>query len=472
MEREIRVYGRRALITFLAGAAVLGLIHIPIVRQSIVGSPDREMMSTAFNLRANTPQPGADPAILLDIDDRTLQLPGYAMTPPGRVPPVSTPRAVVADLLAFVLAAPPGQRPAAVIVDVDLAAPAPDGPAAIAKVRAVLTAWAKTPGAPTLSLAREAFPPTVVAQEGSGLVLPASDYDDIVAAAPNIYWATVKVLADQDGVVQDFLPFQCVSAAGHRGPLFHAALLSYGAAIGGPPPKGSPAAKAIGEAGEACARHPDMNGPEGELIDYHLSLGRNEADPTYPTLPANWPGFKICGAGGDDAVFRRVSAADILAAGPDASHDVLCRRLVVIGGTNQISADFQQTPLQTMSGPMILINTARGLQLSKGGLRQGNLLIEGGLLLMISLTITAGFSASRVARSRYHHYRAGAKHWVHYLALLPLNPVVLNLIGALAANWIGVGLLLFSLKFGYWGFLSGPAFGSATAETIQDFTEE
>jgi hypothetical protein len=53
-----------------------------------------------------------------------------------------------------------------------------------------------------------------------------------------------------------------------------------------------------------------------------------------------------------------------------------------------------------------------------------------------------------------------------------LNPVVLNLGVAFIAHWLGVALMLVALKVGYWGFLSGPAVGSALAETIQDFTDE
>jgi hypothetical protein len=61
---------------------------------------------------------------------------------------------------------------------------------------------------------------------------------------------------------------------------------------------------------------------------------------------------------------------------------------------------------------------------------------------------------------------------VRELVLLPLNPVVLNLGVAFIAHWLGVALMLVALKVGYWGFLSGPAVGSALAETIQDFTDE
>ncbi len=469
---EARLYWRRALISFLAGAAVLLLMRIPVVHNSILGAPDREMLNSAFRIRADTAVGLGDPAVLLDIDDRSIQTPPYALVPPGREPPASVPRAMAADLLTFVLGAPRGREPAAVILDVDLGAPAGDGATGVAKMRAALSAWARTPGAPALALAREAFSPEILGLAGRNLVLPPSDYDDIVAAAPNIYWSTVKVLADAEGTVQEYMPFQCVSQGGTVQPLYSASLLAYGAAQGGAPPKGSPAAQAIGAAPAECARAKGEAVGEGQVIDFHLSLTRGEEQPVWPELPAAWPGFRSCGRAGDATVFRQVSAADVLAAGPDASRDLLCRRFVIIGGTNGIASDFQQTPLSLMSGPMILLNAARGLQMSNGGLRQASLWVQGGVLLVVSVAITISFSASRAARRGYRRYRAGASHWAHRLALLPLNPVVLNWVVALAAHWIGIGLLLVSLKFGFWGFLSGPAFGSATAETIQDFTEE
>ena len=203
-----------------------------------------------------------------------------------------------------------------------------------------------------------------------------------------------------------------------------------------------------------------------------MSLSHQMDSRAWPSLAPDWPGYKDCGRDGDNTVFRRLSASDVIAAGADASHDLLCRRLAVIGGTNQVADDFQQTPLHQMSGSMILINAIRGLQISDGGLHQASIGIQLAVLFVISVTITMGFSFSRRARHRYHRYKSSASHWVHRLALLPLNPVVLNWIVAFAAHWVGVALLLVSLNFGYWGFLSAPAFGSAAAEAIQDFTDE
>ena len=127
LKDEKEHYGRRALISFLSGATVLALIHLPAVRMTMLGTPDRAMMRMAFQLRADTEEDRANPAVLIDIDDRTVQMNGFAVTPPGREPWESTSRAVIAELLKYVLTAPAGQKPVAVILDVDLGAPAPDG---------------------------------------------------------------------------------------------------------------------------------------------------------------------------------------------------------------------------------------------------------------------------------------------------------------------------------------------------------
>lgn len=479
--REFASQWRRTLISFAAGLVVLALIRFPIIERSIIGEPDREMLASAFKLTKDAVVGSGPPAVLLDIDDATLREQTYAPVQRGRQPTASAPRGMVADLLKFILAAPANRMPGAVIVDVDIGAPAPDSPQGVAALREVLQAWAATPHAPQLMIAREAFAPDVLGLEGETLTLPASDYDDIVDKAANIHWSTVKVLGDLHGEVREFLPYQCVVQNGQVAPLYSAVLMA-SRTLGGPPPAGSPAAEAW-EEGAACAHqqaegshgHGHGHGPimdrEGEVIHYQLSLAPRHAEPAWAPLPATWAGFQTCGAGSDASVFRRVSAADILGAGQEASHDFLCRRLAIIGGTNALANDFQQTPLHQMSGPMILTNAVRGVVGSNGGLRQAGLPAQVIALFFVCMLISFGFAVSRALRERYHHRKSRASHWTHHVMLLPLNPVIVNIAVGLAAHWVGVGFLLVTLKYGYWGFMSAPAFGAAVAETIQEFSE-
>lgn len=475
--REFAGSWRRALISFCAGLVVLALIRIPVVERSIIGEPDREMLSTAFKLTKDAVVGDGPPAVLLDIDDATLRQQTYVPVRPGREPTASAPRGMLADLLKFILATPSSSMPGAVIVDVDIGAPAPDDPQGSEALRQALENWAATPHAPRLIIAREAFAPAVLGLEGESPTLPQTDYDPIVAKAQNIHWSTVRVLADLHGTVREFLPFQCVVQNGRVAPLYSAALLA-SEALSGKPPAGSPAALAFEEAPKACANshahahaanhHMDE---DGEVIHFQLSLAPRHEEPAWALLPASWPGFKTCGADSDASVFRRVSASDILAAGPDAGREFLCRRLAIIGGTNSVANDFQQTPLHMMSGPMILTNAVRGISGTDGGLRQAGFPAQIAALLCISLMITFGFAVSRALRERYHHRKSRASHWAHHVVLLPLNPVVINLLIGLAAHWVGVAILLVTLKYGFWGFMSAPAFGAAVAETIQEFSE-
>ncbi len=468
--RQFTSHWRRALTSFGAGLVVLMLMHLPLVEASIIGEPDREMLATAFKVKADAVVGTGGPAVLLDIDDDTLRAQTYVPVQPGREPTASAPRGMVADLLRFVQSAPLQRGAAAVIVDVDIGAPAPDDPQGTAALRDALQQWSADPRAPQLIIAREAFAPKVLGLEGEHQTLPTTDYDDLVAKAPNIRWGSVKMLADHHGVIHEFLPYQCVEQGGALRPLYSAVLLASGA-IAGAPPAGSPSARALAEAPEHCASDRHDHNEHGQVINFQLSLDPHREEPDWASVDPNWLGFKTCGAGSDTSVFRRLSAADVLAAGPDAARDFLCRRLVIIGGTNQVANDFQQTPLHMMPGPLILVNAVRGVEGSGGGLRQAGLVAQITALFCISLLISFGFAVSRAAHEHYHHQKAKARHWSHHVALFPLNPVVLNLLVGLMAHWIGVGVLLVTLKYGYWGFLSAPAFGSAVAETIQEFSE-
>ncbi len=470
---EIRRYWARATITFLVGAVVLVLIRIPQVEQSFIGQPDREMLETAFKMRADVFVGAGDPVLLLDIDDATIRADVDHPVQQGREPSAQASRGLVADLLQYILAAPPNRAPKAVMLDVDLAAPSPGDVAGAARLHDALDKWAKSPTAPTLIISREAFTPEVVGLEGDILALPVSDYDDVVDNAPNIYWGEVRVLANQEGIVWEMMPYQCVQKNGRVEPLFASAILAYATLQNGKIPAGSPVRNWLDDAATRCKQKPHDPLVHGEAINFHLTLERHEdKEHTWPDLYPAWPGFKSCGGEADHSVFRQIPASVIQTAGPDASHDLLCKRLVVIGGTNEVASDFAQTPLHDMAGAMVLANSVRGLQISGGGLRQAALPVQLAVLLVISILITTGFTVSRLARRRYRRHSADAHHWRRRLALLPLNPILLNWAIAFGAHWVGVGLLIWSLDLGYWGFLSGPAFGAAMAEAIQDFTDE
>jgi hypothetical protein len=127
-----------------------------------------------------------------------------------------------------------------------------------------------------------------------------------------------------------------------------------------------------------------------------------------------------------------------------------------------------------MPGPVILANSVRGLQLNGGGMRKLSLPLQIAVLIPVSLLISAGFAVTRRARREYKRYlrrNPGGNFWVRMRAL-PFNPVVMNWVLAAGAHYIGVGLLLWSLGWGYWGFLSAPAFASAVAETAQEFADD
>ncbi len=470
---DVAKYWPRALITFLAGAVVLVLIRYPLFEQSILGEPDRDMMTTAFRLRTDVFVGKGDPVLLLDIDNATMAEVAAHTLAPGREPPASAPRGLVADLLQYILAAPPGRGAKVVMLDVDVAAPTSGDPEGEARLHKAFAAWAADPQAPTLVISREAFPPELVGGSGPVPVLPTSDYDDIINKAPNIYWGEVKALTDINGIAQEMLPYECVQTQGHIEPLFASAILAYGSLAGGQIPKSAPVREWMSQAAGHCRAHPERQIVHGEAIDYHLSLPRNEAGEVWPSMPKDWPGYRLCGRDTDPSVFRHLSAGVIQQAGPDASHDILCQRLVIIGGTNWIANDFLQSPLHEMPGALVLANSTRGLQISHGGLKEVPLLLQLMTLALISVTITISFTLSKRARRSYRlRRRATESGLVREIVLLPLNPVVLNIAVAFIAQWLGVALMLLALQVGYWGFLSGPAVGSALAETIQDFTDE
>lgn len=466
---------RQPAITFAVGLVVLLLVQIPIVERSFLGQPDREMMEAAFKLRSDVLNDRATPALLLDIDDRTLSEATGGTAQPFKAPAVTTPRVALAELLEFIRTSPPASAPRAVILDVDVAAQASDGDVGTSSLAGVLTAWAATPTAPPLIMVREAFAAETLGMEGDIKVLPDTPYEAIVQPAPNIFWASAKVLSDQNGVAREFLPFECVLTRQGVKPLYSSALIAYGFVETDEAARDrSPALAWIDRGREECARNPAAALRHGERINYHLSLDLAFHNRVWPNLSKAWPGRAACG-GGDAAVFRRQSAGDILAAmkaGAEISRDLLCQRLVIIGGTNGVAGDFVQTPLNEMSGSVALVNAVRGMQLSKGGLKAIPLPLQIAILLVICLAMSAASVATDRARDEYiKHTRGDKRGFIWRIALLPLNPLVLNGAIAFAAHWLGVLMLLGSLNFGVWGFLSAPVFAAALAESIQEFTD-
>ena len=464
---------RRAALTFAAGLGVLLLMQVPVVERSFLGDLDRQMLDTAFKLRADIIRGEADPVLFLDIDDRSLAGEPDESRLPVRAPPATASRGMVADLLEFVRTAPPESQAQVVLVDVDLATPTGDAEGE-AKLHRTLEAWARTPTAPPLIVARESFPPSAVGVPGGTLVLPVTPYDDVVTPAPNIFWGSVKMLADKEGVIREFLPFECVRTTNQVQVNYSAVLLAYGFLQQGELPRGSHARRWVERAEPWCAKDSTAFISHGERINYHLSLERSFEGRVWPDLPEDWSGFEQCGRAGDPAIFRQLSAADVVQAGPDASRSVLCRRIVIIGGTNTPASDFQPSPLDEMAGPMILANSIRGLQLSGGGLRQINFALQVLVLLVVSLAISLTFNASRAARQRFATVKQNRKGIDprEAVQLIALNPVVLNWALAIAAHIVGIGLLMISLDLSFWGYLSAPAIGAAITETIQEFADD
>lgn len=474
---QLVVERRRAAISFGAGLIVLLLIQVPAIEQSFLGAPDRQMMETAFRLRADITGGAAEPVLFIDFDDRTLS----ALAPPttGTRPPLATtPRAAIADLLDFMRTAPPTTAPRVVVLDADIAQPASDGPDGVVRLQTALGAWAEAKTAPPLIIARETYPAAALGIDRPQLALPDTPYDAVVQPAPNIFWSEPSVQADLNGEIREFLPYQCVVSTRDPNeaprPLYSTALLAYQFAERDQKALDRAAARHwMTEAASHCQAQSGAQLKHGERIDYHISLDHGFLGRVWPNLSPAWPGFQQCGRE-DAAIFRRLSAIDILDAvhaGGDVSRALLCQHVVIIGGTSAGAADFVQTPLNEMNGSVVLANAIRGLQLTRGGLRPIPLILQVLLLLMVSLLISASNLATERARQRYRRLRRSV-HKAKFgrrLAIIPLNPIILNGLIALAAQCVGVGLVMASLDFGFWGFLSAPVYAAAIAETLQEF---
>jgi CHASE2 domain-containing sensor protein len=465
---------RRAATSFAVGLIMLMLIQIPAVEQSFLGGPDRQMTESAYKLRSDLVSGAAEPVLFLDIDDRTLS---KLLPSPLAMPLETTPRGVVADLLDFIRSAPAAQSPRVVVLDVDIAEPSSDGPTGVSRLQGALAAWAKSSSAPALIISRQSFPASLFGLSDRTLVLPNSPYDDVVQQASNIFWSTPKVLGDQNGVIREVTPYECVHTRSGVQPLYSAALMAYQFAERDPNVlANAPARHWMAEAQARCRQQPDAVLTHGERIDYHFSLDLGFNGRVWPNLSPKWPGFRTC-AGSDKAIFRRLSVIDIvdaLHAGADISHELLCQRVVMIGGTNASAVDFVQTPLNEMNGSVVLANAIRGLELTRGGLRPIPLVFQVSLLFLVSLAFAASSLATEHARHRYQSLRSSAQRhkFGHRMAIISLNPIVMNGMIALGAHLAGIGLLLVTLNFGLWGFLSAPAFAAAITQTIQEFLDD
>jgi CHASE2 domain-containing sensor protein len=467
---------RRAVISFGVGLIVLLLIQIPAIEQSFLGAPDREMIQTAFRLRADLTGGTAEPVLFIDMDDRTMSK--LAPVSTGFAPPLATtPRAALADLLEFMRSAPPATAPRVVIMDVDIAEPSSDGPEGVQKLQKVLADWAATKTAPPLIISRETFPATALGIDRPQQVLPDSPYDSIVGPAANIFWSEPSVQGDLNGFIREFLPYQCVISSHDPNsavPLYSAALLAYQFAERDQAVLDhAPAKHWMTEAATHCQTQSAVQLSHGERIDFHISLEHGFLGRVWPDLSPAWPGFRQCGHD-DPAVFRRLSGIDILDAihsGGDVSRALLCQHVVIIGGTNAVGADFVMTPLNEMNGSVVLANAIRGLQLTHGGLKAIPLIFQVLLLLVITVAMSATNLATARARRHYRHLRRNVHtaKFHHRLVIIPLNPIVLNGLIALAAQGLGIALLTISLNFGYWGFLSAPVYAAALTETLQEF---
>lgn len=470
----VRLRLRRILVTVGAGIITLIAMQFPIVEQTMLGNPDRAMVNTAFQLRADLFSGDGDPVLFIDFDDRSTAV----AVPEGawpRAPQARTNRELLAQVLDFIRTAPPEHQAGAVMMDIDLATAEPDTPETVERMRGVFDAWSKTPTAPLLVMARQAFPAKALDLPGNRLIVPVTEYDDIIGRAPNIFYGSVKVLADQTAMVGDFVPFECVQTPHGPDVLYSAVLLLYGAMERGQIPKDAPVQKWLRNAAKICAEAKgDAVEHPREQINFHMSMEMQDQNRVWPDLPPEWDGGDGRCTGGDRAIFRRLSAADVAAAGPDGSRQILCGRLVIIGGSNLAQFDWAQTPLREMPGPVILANSVRGLQLNGGGMRKLSLPWQIAVLIPVSLLISGGFAVTRQARREYKRYlrrHPEGNFWIRMRAL-PFNPVVMNWVMAAGAHYVGVGLLLWSLGWGYWGFLSAPAFASAVAETAQEFADD
>ncbi|HEY9218750.1 MAG TPA: hypothetical protein VIO94_11915, partial [Phenylobacterium sp.] len=129
--------------------------------------------------------------------------------------------------------------------------------------------------------------------------------------------------------------------------------------------------------------------------------------------------------------------------------------------------------MDEMPGAVILANGVRGLQLADGGLRRFPVTSQILLLVIVCLAFTAGFAFTRRLRRLYRRYlrRTDEPKLSIRMGVIVLNPVVVNAVLAFGAHLLGIALLLVTLDFGLWGFISAPAMAASLTETMQEFAE-
>jgi hypothetical protein len=449
---------------------MLGLLQIPAVKYSSLGQPDREMIGQAFSLKANVVKGVADPILFLDIDDDAI-LDHLKPAPFAAPPDDHTPRDLVAHLLQYVARAPKGRAPTAVLLDVDIANSV-DDPAAVKLLHDTLASWAASPDTPNLVISRESFPAAYMGVSGGDWVLPQTPYDDVVDNSHgHITWAASRVLSDSNGVVREFSPLGCVRTVHGEARLTADAAAVYQAAVGGHVPADSPLAKALAKRCDPAAPPAKRESP-GELIDYQFSYPPNGPLPAWGDVPNTWPGYRTCGSSDPAAFIQVAPAGAVEQAGGDADVGLLCRRLVLIGGTNQIGGDVHKTPLGTMPGVMILGNAIRGLEITHGGMRQAPILVQLVWVVIMSATAWLVSRLGILIWGRYVAIRSKTRdrHILLQILTLPLHPIFAQWFLGTATFYIGIAMLITSVDFGYWGCLSASAFAAFVAGTIQTFS--
>jgi len=277
--------------------------------------------------------------MMIDVDDQTISSLGKTTGPP-RAPLATAPRGVCRRHPGLHPHGAPGKRaPRAVIVDVDFATPTPGDEAGGRQA----AQGAGRLGADALGAASDAGAPGVPGLRPGGGTAPRSSCRPpiltmSVVPAPNIFWSQVKMMADQDGVVREFLPYECGAQPGvvRRCSIRRCFWPTVFLQNGGDSPRLTGQGPGWTRPKTDCTKAQAEPVSHGEVDQLSSVAGQGARTPGFwPDVPADWKGFAVCGPGGGfgrcSAGFRPPMSPP---QAPDASHDLLCGRLVIVGGTN------------------------------------------------------------------------------------------------------------------------------------------
>ena len=276
------------------------------------------------------------------------------------------------------------------------------------------------------------------------------------------------MLTDLTRVVREIPVPDCVDTSTGARPLLSDALLMYRAAAGGSLPADAPVARLFVNSCAHGAAAPETH-ERGELINFHFTFPPGTPLQNYGREPADWPGYKACGKDDGGDVIQVVSAAVVEDAWADADPGILCKRLVLIGGTNELGGDFQNTPIGQMAGVMILGNAIRGLQGTGGGLHAVPILIQFGVVGIVSALMWAIFHLTSNLRDHYIAIRArddGKNINARIIGVL-LNPFAIRWVLNYATFFVGIFAMVTAIDRGYWGYVSAPAFTAYFAGLLQ-----